>query len=138
VGDVLWYSEPFAYGWFDLSANFIPFRSTIRMVRSVKTGLFVGTETEVIFLGGMSPKEFTYSVASNSVAVEGTDVRASGINIADGNATDQLAMWTAQDGVYVGYPDGNARNVTRDRLTYPTSNLGCAVYKDNKYLSLLQ
>jgi hypothetical protein len=138
VGDVLWYSEPFAYNMYDLSSNFIQFRSEIRMIRSIKTGMFVGTDTEVIFLQGMNPREFVFINAAASVVVEGTDARIPGVRFVNGEQTDQLIMWTAQDGIYVGFPDGSARNVTRDKLIYPSANLGCAVYKDNKYLTLLQ
>jgi len=136
--DVLWYSEPFAYGWFDLTRNFAQMGSRIRMVRSVKTGLYVGTDKEVIFVGGTDPSQFTYDVVSKSPAVEYTDVKIAGAKFADGSQAGQLAMWTAQDGIYVGMPDGNVMNVTRDKLIYPSSQLGCAVFKDNKYLTLIQ
>ena len=136
--DVLWYSEPFAYGWFDLARNYTPIGRRIRMVRSVKTGLYVGTDKEVIFIGGTDPSQFTYEVVSKSPAVEGTDVKIAGAKFADGNQAGQLAMWTAQDGIYVGMPDGTVVNTTRDKLVYPSSQLGCAVFKDNKYLTLIQ
>jgi hypothetical protein len=138
VGSIIWYSEPFAYGWFDLAGNFIPLRSRIRMLRSVKSGMFVGTETEVIFLGGMTPKEFSYTVVSDRPVVEGTDLKVAGTKIAGGDNSDQAAMWTAQDGIYVGLPDGTVKNLTRDKLVLPGSNTGCAVFNGRDYLTLLQ
>ena len=136
--NILWYSEPFAYGWFDLASNFVPFGSIIRMVRSVKTGLYVGTEREVVFIGGAEPKQFTYEIVSNSPVVEGTDVKLSGAWFEDGKVTGQLAMWTAQDGIYVGMPDGQVRNITKEKIVYPGAFEGCAVIKNNKYVSLLK
>lgn len=138
VNEVLWYSEPFAYGWFDMARNFIPFGSPIRMVRAVATGLYVGTSNEVIYLGGAEPSKFDYRVVSDSPVVEGTDAKLNSINYDDGRAMGQVAIWTAQDGIYVGMPDGQIKNVTRDRLSYPSSFSGCAVVKDNKYISLLK
>jgi predicted GIY-YIG superfamily endonuclease len=50
VDNVLWYSEPFAYNWWDMARNFIPLSYHVRMVRSVRDGLYVGDEKGVYFL----------------------------------------------------------------------------------------
>jgi len=138
VDNILWYSEPLAYGWFDLASNFIPFRSNIRMIRAVKDGIFVGTETEVVFLGGTDPREFYYLVVSTSVVVDGTDVKVLGTDVGNGEQADVMALWTAQDGIYLGGISGKVINLTVNKLTYPASQLGCAVVNGSKYITLLQ
>ena len=138
VDDVLWYSEPFAYGWFDMARNFIPFSSKIRMVRSVKDGMYVGDDTGVTYLGGMSPKEFTFSRVSDSVPIEGTDVSISGLEIRDDAVYAKVVIWTAQDGICLGLPGGEVKNLTKNKVTYPSSQLGSAAVLTDKYLTLLQ
>ena len=65
-------------------------------------------------------------------------VKLSGAWFEDGKVTGQLAMWTAQDGIYVGMPDGQVRNITKEKIVYPGAFEGCAVIKNNKYVSLLK
>lgn len=137
-GSVGWYSEPYAYGWFDLAKNFIPFGQHIKMWRAVEKGIYVGFGDMVVFLAGTDPKEFIFKVVSDSPVVEGTDVYASGDKIGKGEETERVVMWTASDGIYVGQSDGKVRNVTVGRLTIPESSYGCAVYADGQYITLFQ
>ena len=145
VNDIVEYSEPFAYSWFARASNFIPFKSRVRMLRAVTEGLFVGTDTEVIFLKGKSPVEVEYAVVSDSPVVEGTDCTVPGDRfdfnvkyVEDKSKTLIAAIWTAQDGIYVGMHDGEVKNLTKETLQYANSQIGCAVFKDNKYVALLQ
>jgi len=138
------HSEPFAYSWYDLHANIIPLRSKPRMIKAVVDGMYVGIDEGVIFLKGKDPKEFEYIWVSNSPVVTGTDVKVSSdrfgksdkISFTTGT-TINAVMWTAQDGIYLGKAGGEVTNLTNNKLTYPASNSGCAVYNDNKYITLM-
>ena len=55
-GCTIWYSEPFAYAWFNMAENFIPLASRVRMIRAVRGGLFVSTEEKTIFLPEAAPR----------------------------------------------------------------------------------
>lgn len=139
------YSEPFAYSWFDLHGNIVSLRSKPRMLRAVKEGLFVGLDDGVIFLQGKNPKEFEYNVVSDSPVVTGTDVNVSGDRFGKNdkisltvNTSINAVMWTAQDGIYLGQATGEVKNLTKDKITYSSSQKGCAVFKDNKYITLMQ
>lgn len=137
-GTVGWYSEPYAYEWFDLAKNFIPFGQKIKMWRAVVGGIYVGFGDMVVFLAGTDPKEFIFKVVSDSPVVEGTDVYASGNKVGKGEQTERVVMWTAKDGIYLGQSDGKVSNITNGKLTIPESSYGCAVYSDGEYITLFQ
>jgi hypothetical protein len=137
-GMVGWYSEPFAYGQFDLAKNFIPFGQKIRMWKAVAGGIYVGLNDVVIFLAGTDPKDFNFKVVLDSPVVEGTDVYASGDEIGSGEQTEKVVLWTASGGIYVGQADGKVRNVTSGKIVIPESSYGCAVYSDGEYIVLFQ
>lgn len=143
--DGIEYSEPFAYSWFARASNFIPFKSRPRMLRAVDDGLFVGLDNGVVFLRGRSPSEFEYAVVSTSPVVEGTDCKSQGDRfdyggkfVPEKSNTFAAVMWTAQDGIYAGMHNGEVKNLTKERLVYEGSQIGCAVFKDNKYITLLR
>jgi len=131
------YSEPFSYGWFSSANNFIALRSTPSMLRSVVDGIYVGLDDSVIFLSGRNPTEFEYNVVSNYPILVGTDVKIDGKYL-NKNVTGKCIMWTSKDGIYVGLPGGQIDNLTKDKLIYPSKNVGCAVCKDNKYITLMK
>lgn len=137
-GTVLWYSEPFAYGWFNLAKNFIDFGQDILMLRAVNDGIFVGLERCVVFLRGKTPSEFVYNVISEYPPVKGTDVYASEMEVNKGNmfgaeTTDRSVIWAACDGIYVGQSDGKVTNVTKNKFRF-TAASGCAVYCNGEYI----
>lgn len=142
--DGIEYSEPFAYSWFARASNFLPIGRP-RMLRAVDDGLYVGLESGVVFLKGKSPKEFEYSVVSNSPVVAGTDVKVSSDRFGKNDkislttsATINAVMWTAHDGIYLGSVGGEVKNLTKNRLTYRQSQEGCAVFEGNKYITLMK
>lgn len=72
TSNILWHTEPFAFGLYKPSANFIPFRAPIRIVKAVDTGLYVVAD-RTYFLGGaheeFAPREvLPYGAAKNAVA----------------------------------------------------------------------
>jgi hypothetical protein len=145
VDDVLWHSEPFAYGWFDLARNFKQFKGSIRFVKAAygatdrdADGLYVGTDSGVEFLEGDNPDTMTREQVSDSPPVIGTAVRCEAARVAGPAKTGKVVIWTAQNGIWVGGANGQADCVTKDRLKYPSALYGAGVYHNGKYIVLLQ
>jgi hypothetical protein len=135
-GNIGWYSEPFAYGWFDLAKNFIDFGSTITMWKAVDNGIYVGMPDKVVFLAGTDPKDFSYRIVSPSPVIVGTDTYVWGNQVGGGEVTERVVMWTSQDGIYVGQPDGKVINITKDRVVSPDVSSGNAVFANGVYLTI--
>ena len=142
--NALFFSEPLAYQAFDPARNWIPFDGDICMVRHVVDGLYVGTSKGVFFLMGSTVQEMRQTMVSKSPPIEGTCSYVDGRNIMDGRSSTAVVMWTAHDGIYVGYSSGQAVelgaqaiNVTKDKLRFPVGTTGSAVAHDDVYLSLI-
>ena len=142
--NVLYFSEPLAYQAFDGARNWVPFDSTITMNMAVVDGLYIGTPKGVFFLLGKDIQSMNLITVTTSPPIEYTAVKIDGRNVLDGDKTTQAVMWTSKDGIYVGYPGGytsspggQAQNLTKDKLRYPSGNSGSAVVYHDVYLSLI-
>lgn len=136
--DILWYSEPFAYSWFDLTRNYIQFLDRLIMVKAVQSGVFVSTEREMFFYKGASVKELQQIKITDYPAIEGTAVQINISEIGDGSISGMGLMWASEKGICLGGPDGSFKNLTQDRLDYPAARYGAGLSKDGKYICLLQ
>lgn len=72
TSNILWHTEPFMFGLYVPSKNFLPFRAPIKIVKAVDSGLYVAAD-RTYFLGGaheeFQPREvLPYGAARNAVA----------------------------------------------------------------------
>lgn len=137
VNNLLYYSEPFAYSWFNLASNYIWMSKRFRMIRSVGDGLYIGTDNGVFFLSGKNPDEFDFTQITSNPPVEFTDILTDGSDILEG-IPGKVVIWTGEDGIWIGASGGQAKNITKDKLTYPTALYGSAYIEDGRYVVLLQ
>lgn len=119
-GQHVFYSEPFWFGAFDLSRNFMSFDSRVRMMKPVAKGMFVSTEKATHFVAGLVPKESeltrvaSYPALEWSVAIDLVDALDVGLQ-----APGLCAMWASPFGVCLGTQDGMVINLTRDKVVLP-------------------
>lgn len=132
---LLW-SYPWEFGKFNLSDNYLPFDSTISLLKRTINGLYVGTNTGVFFIAGMGPDEFSLTKTSNEKPIEHTDVRVNAEKVFS-EGKGEVVFWTSQQGICFGGPDGEYQNFTRQFVDIPNSMYGTALIKENKYLSIL-
>lgn len=136
--NILWYSEPFAYSWYNKAANYIPFVGRLRMVRAVATGLYVSTETKTYYLGGEQPLEFKLMEVADYPAQLGSDCMVPGSRIHGLDYAGSVVMWTSTHGICVGSINGQFINLTEEKLALPNTNQGAGFYYDGKYLCSLR
>lgn len=127
--NVLWWSEMFQFGLFNLGESGVQFHTKIRMVRSVDTGLFVSTEKNTYFLAGNKPMEFQKRTVANFPAVEWSDaiqrVPLAEIGFKSGGLG---VLWASPEGAIVGSPEGFVKNLNKDKIIYPENvrtGFGC-------------
>lgn len=133
----LWYSEPFAYNMFDMARSYIWFEQPITSILPVEDGIFVSAD-KVYFLRGNQPIEFVQSVISLYPVIGKTGVIVQGENLLDKSYIGKCAIWTSQDGIFLGFGNGQVKNLTKDKLNLPPIGGGCAVYHNEAYISLLR
>jgi hypothetical protein len=140
VGDVLFPSEPFAYELFDLRA-YIPLSARCTLLAPLEdkealdqpgmsSGIFVGTTGNCGVLVGSKPEDFRYVPKVDYGAIEGAMDYVEGTHYADGAAgARKLPMWLTTQGVCVGLPNMEIRNVTAPRFSATFSGTGAAVFQ---------
>jgi len=134
VDKTVYYSDYRSYGNFYLERDMLQYPDkVIGFASSVKT-LFVFTEKHVFSYPGPSMQDAVESVASNIPLLEGTVAYNDSIN----SEFSTLPMWMTKNGLYVGFPDGQARNVTEGRLILPdTAGRGKASCNGGQYIAIL-
>lgn len=138
----LWYSEPYAYEWFRLQSNFLPFESRIRAVMPTEGGVWVGTD-RLYYLAGKDPNAMRQKEVEPVKCVEGTDIKILGTYIFIEN-TPIGYKWlvTTDRGMYICFNDGIALNMTEQQVSLPKADQGTGIFLQqdgiNRYLSILQ
>ena len=136
--NVLWFSERFGFNLFDKARNFVWFESNIKMVKAVADGIYVSTETKIVFLKGTVPSEFQQINISNYPAIPGTGIKANAEEMLDGKMVGPATIRTSLNGIYMGFSGGECKCLTERRITLPNVSSGCAVLHDGRYLVILK
>jgi len=132
--DVLWYSQPFAYAWFNLARNYVPMPGRLVMMRAVKGGIFVSTEDEQYFLGGSKPDEMTFEKVAEYPAIEGTVTRVDFSRVGDGSMGGIGLIWASQKGICLGSPGGDFKNISQTKISFSGGRVGAGLLRDGKYI----
>jgi hypothetical protein len=135
--NVLWYSEPFAYSAFDRARSYMWFEQNINAAIAVEDGIFISTD-RVYFLRGNTPTEMVQSTVSSYPIVGQTVLSVKGEELLDKSIVGTCAIWTSQDGIFLGQGNGQVRNLTKDKLDLPPIGGGCAVFSNGAYLTFLK
>lgn len=143
VGSTIFASEPFSYEWFRLHKDFIQLDSKVTMMMPVQTGIYVGTETGVFYLGGsdisafkLTEKEICTPVMYSNVLIPSGYIRI------DNTPLGPKWLFTSSEGMFVAMNQGVMFNVTAEHVMFPKGTEGAAAFIQqngvNKYVSLIK
>lgn len=125
----LWYSQPYEYELFDRVGGYIGFSSPVRVFVPVSDGLFVGTESETVFLSGSDPDVFERVEVAPYGAVLGTEQEIPAHYFSDGSIQAPVWLWASERGVCMGASGGQFKDVTGGRYQLPASVGGASLFK---------
>ena len=131
-GSRLYPSEPYAPELFDFRKS-VPFADRITMIAPVKTGLWVGTDSQILWLNGAVPEQWDFKVAAEYGAVPGTLTYGDAELIGDGSvAGDSVAFFATKRGLRAGHLGGRLINLDRDRFAYPIQERGAGIVRRHR------
>jgi len=137
-GNTLFFSLPWAFYWFNMGQDFIPFNSSINMLCPTNAGMFVGTDKGLSFIKGLNPLEAHITKVDGYRAVTRTNVEIDSRKLPEGfNHIGQTWMWLSENGICVGSGDGALHNLTMERLDVDYALDGAGLYDGSKYIGLL-
>jgi hypothetical protein len=140
VDNILFYSEPLAYGWFDYARNYIGEPARISMIAPVLGGVYIGTEQGVFYYAGDDITKAERRKITDDPPVSGTHVFVDASQVGkEGKLFGPAVVWTGQSGLYMGISGGTLYSLTSRKLVLPQPfSRGTAIVRDGNYLTLLQ
>ena len=131
-GDIVWYSEPFAYNAYNLAKNYIQCRGRVRILQHTDAGIVIGTDKEIVTYTGPNPEEWVRKKVAPNAALEGTAVEVDAPKV-------KGVIFASREGLCLVEQDNNKfTNLTEERLNYPSAVEGSGLYRDGKYICLLK
>lgn len=141
VGSRLYPSEAYGPELFDYRRA-VPFNDAITMLAPVSDGLYVGTQSQVIWIPGSAPENWEYRPVAASGVIPGTLTYADSSMIGDGSGREPVALFATQHGLCAGAAGGAVTNLTADRFAYPIQTRGAGIARRhrgiNQYLCTMQ
>ena len=139
--NILWYSEPNSNDLYRLGTNHFRFMSRIRMVQAVAGGLWVSDSDAIYFLAGeIFPQNMEMPLQEKMAdypVSKGTGVKVPGSKVGVDGLSGIAVMFTTDKGVCIGTRDGQLINATERKLDLPSSLTGAGLYKDGKYICVI-
>ncbi len=136
--NVLWFTEPFAPFLVDMARNAFMFDSNIREIIAVADGLFVSTNTKIVFLAGANVKEMTQLTVAEYPIIPGTVARTDSLDMPDIDVRGIIHIATTSRGICVFGNNGNFQNLSNYKVDLPTASKGSAYIYKGKYVVNLQ
>lgn len=129
-GRFLWYSQPYEYELFDWVSGFITFPEALKTFAPISTGIYLGTETETMYLEGADPSEFIRKQVAPYGTVLGTEMYVRNDVLLEGNQPGMSPVWMSKTGLCLGAEGGVMQNLTSDRVILPGGlTEGASLYK---------
>lgn len=135
--NIIWLSEPNAFGKFDFSRKYFQFGSNILLVKPVVGGVWVSDEVKTGFIAsGNKFEDMKWNKKSSFPAHEWSE----NIELVDLSKTElQIpglsAVWSSDEGLCVGTPDGELIITTKEKLFYPTGANGATVVNGSNVIN---
>lgn len=124
-GNIIYYTEPFAYELINPQFNHIMFEKDITMIGAVKDGLWIATDKTYFARGNNPPFEFDEK--TNYGAIVGTKQVISGDYVGEGTG-NEVVLWTSPNGICAGMDGGNFKNLTENNYSFPVSKMGMSLF----------
>jgi len=130
IGNIVYVSEPYAIGKYNLAKKFFLFGADIVMMKGVEGGIWISTNEEIGFIRKADLfKDLTWIAKPSRRPAHEWSVNCQLVDLSDSilKLPGESAMWSSDDGLCVGTEDGRIIVVTEDKLIYPTGATGATV-----------
>jgi hypothetical protein len=133
----IFHSMPFAPSWYRKSVDYNRLTSRVSMMLPLSTGLWCSDQNSTYWVPGTDPSQWELVQRSNHPVSEGTGMVIPGWLCAP-DIVGNVAIWAARDGICMGSQDGQIRNLTLNKLSYPWSLFGSAILIGSRYVVVFE
>lgn len=132
--NIIRYSELYDFSRFASQSAFV-FDSDISMMECLASGIYVGTETSVVFLQGTDVSDFRYLVTYGKKAILGTSIKVTSTEIGLESNGEAVVFSVAGEGMCIGTAGGEVMNLTSTYVEFLESSFGaCCITTDKQYI----
>jgi hypothetical protein len=111
--EIIRFSDVSALYQFDKRMAVIPMPGKITMMKSVKDGMYVSILKDgTYFFQGKDVLDFTADKFTDAVAFLYSAIRVEGDELTQGKGVGNIVIWASAQGMFIGYPGGEVRNVS--------------------------
>jgi len=135
--NVIWVSEPNAFGKFDMARRFFQFGSNGRMMKAVTGGVWVSDSEKTAFIAAEDKfddmryiKKASFPAHEWSENIELLDLSQSEFQL-----PGLSAVWSSDAGLCIGSADGQLIVATEKKLIYPTGSSGSTIINGNNVIN---
>lgn len=127
-GSTLWYTEAQRPGLYKPAENFFNLPERITVLLETEHGLYVVAD-KTYFLTGDDPKKMNLSIVGKATGIEGTGVPVDAKDFKlDFNG--KVAYWFSNKGAILGFPNGQLKYISEDRVAAVDAESGCTGYRE--------
>ena len=119
-GSVIWFSDAFRFFRLDGRRNFKQFPDEIDLMAATTDGIYVACGGITYFMEGVNPHKFELRPVAGYGAYRNTRRLISGEKIGNGGITEDVAIWTGEEGICCGMPAGKLLNITMEKYKMPS------------------
>jgi len=132
--NIMRYSELYDFSRFASQSAFV-FDSDISMMECLASGIYVGTENNVVFLQGADASDFRYIVTYGKKAILGTSIKVTSTEIGLESNGEVVVFSVAGEGICIGTAGGEVMNLTSTYVEFLESSFGaCCITTDKQYI----
>ncbi len=131
VGPRVYYTDPLDYGRFRIHRNYFQYPTDVTMIKSVETGIYVGSERYTVYLDGKDPQDMVQKVVDMRGVIPGTASRVhSEVFGPDFQYKGPVALWWTQGGGLVrGSVGGEITQLTERKVALPSYESGATMFR---------
>lgn len=138
VGDTVFYSEPWWYGYCDEEVNRFSLNGGITLLEAVTDGLYIVDSETAYWVKDIGDGRFDPVALPPGFgpAIPGTATRCDGKLVND-NYYGNGVIWVSSEQICWGGPGGFYMDLSSDRLRLPAASSGAGMMYDKKYVFVL-
>jgi len=131
---VVYHSMPFSPHSFDFGKGFYEYPEPTTLMASVDDGIYIGTERDLYYLQGTSPKDFFQYKKTGIAPLKNSQVKANGKDLGL-DTSSNCVIFATNEGLFGGFSGGEVVQLTEDTIRLEDRyRFADAYIKDGKYI----
>ena len=128
--EIIRFSDVSALHQFDTRSAVIPMPGKITLMKAVKDGMYVSVLGDgTYFFPGKDALDFTAEKFTDAVAILYSGILVEGDELTQGTGVGNIILWASTQGMFVGYPGGEVKNVSWNHYLPDEVSRVAAIYR---------